>query len=125
LSGGDLSRGGSLYRLNCSGCHGSTGRGGALVDTGENAPDLDELKPSEIATAIRSGPGPMPIFPPDVFDQRDLSSIVMFVETLQKPDSPGGFALGYRGPVTEGLASAAVVGLLALAAVWIERRGRG
>jgi ubiquinol-cytochrome c reductase cytochrome c subunit len=125
LAGGDVSRGNSLYGLNCAGCHGSTARGGALVDAGENAPDLDELRPSEIATAIRSGPGPMPVFPPSVLNQYDLSSIVMYVETLQQPEDPGGLALWHRGPMTEGLAAAAVIGLLALAAVWIEKRGRG
>lgn len=125
LTGGDLSRGGELYRLNCAGCHSSAGQGGALVDAGENAPDLDDLEPSEIATAVRSGPGPMPVFPPEIFDQKDLSSIVMYVETFKQPDHPGGLSLGYRGPVTEGLAAAAAIALLALAAVWIERRGRG
>lgn len=125
LTGGDLSRGGDLFRLNCAGCHGSTARGGALVDVEENAPDLDGLEPAEIATAIRSGPGPMPSFPQSVFDQNDLSSIVLYVEMLQQPDDPGGLALWHRGPVTEGLIAAAAVGFLALAAVWIERRGRG
>lgn len=125
LTGGDLSRGGDLYRLNCAGCHGSTARGGALVDAEENAPDLDDLGPSEIATAIRGGPGPMPSFPPSIFDQNDLSSIVLYVEMLQQPEDPGGLALWHRGPVTEGLLAAAAVGFLALAAVWIEKRGRG
>ncbi len=125
LAGGDLSRGGTLFRLNCSGCHGATGRGGALVHAGENAPELTGLSPAAIATAVRGGPGPMPAFPQSVFDQHDLASIVAFVQMLDQPDHPGGFALEYRGPVTEGLAAVAVVAVLAGVAVWIERRGRG
>ena len=125
LTGGDLSRGGILYRLNCAGCHGATIRGGALVETGGNAPALTDQSAATIAGAIRSGPGPMPIFPPNVMSQQDLASTVIYVQMMQNPDHPGGLPLGYRGPVTEGLVAAGAVGLLALVSFWIERRGRG
>ncbi len=125
LSGGDLSRGGSLYRFDCSGCHGTTGRGGALVGAGTNAPALTGFAPSEIATAILFGPGPMPSFSMAIVDQHDLASIVQFVGTLKTPDHPGGQPLGYRGPVTEALAGAGVLAVLVLVTVWIEKRGRG
>lgn len=124
LAGGDLSRGGVIYRLNCAGCHGATGRGGALVDAG-NAPALTGLSPVTIAGAIRGGPGPMPAFPVAVISSRDLASVTLYVQMLQHPEHPGGLSLGYRGPVTEGMASAGVLGILVLLALWIERRGRG
>ncbi|MHB1413367.1 MAG: c-type cytochrome [Thermoleophilia bacterium] len=125
LTGGDLSRGGVLYRLDCAGCHGATARGGALVHTGGNAPALTGLAPVAIASAIRGGPGPMPVFPVGVISSHDLSSIVAYVRLLQQPEHPGGVSLGYRGTVTEGMASIGVLGVLVLLVLWIERRGRG
>ncbi len=125
LAGGTLSRGGSLYRLDCAGCHGATGRGGALVSVGLNAPALTGFSPAEVATAIIFGPGPMPSFSKAIVDQHDLASLVDFVETLKEPDHPGGQPLGYRGPVTEALAGAGALAVLLLVTVWIERRGRG
>ena len=125
LTGGDLSRGGVLYRLDCAGCHGATARGGALVRTGGNAPALTGLAPVAIAFAIRGGPGPMPVFPTAVLSSHDLSSVVAYVQLLEQPEHPGGVSLGYRGPVTEGMASIGVLGVLVLLVLWIERRGRG
>ena len=125
LSRANVSRGGVLYRLNCAGCHGATARGGALVGTGGNAPALTGLSSSQIAAAIRGGPGPMPVFPPDVISQHDMVSIASYVRLLQQPPHPGGVSLGYRGPVTEGMASLGGLGVIVLLAFWIERRGRG
>ena len=124
LTGGDLSRGGVLYRLNCAGCHGATGRGGALVNA-VNAPALTGLPPAIIAGAIRGGPGPMPQFSQGVISAHDLASITLYVQMLQNPEHPGGVSLGYRGPVTEGMVSVGALGILVLLALWIERRGRG
>lgn len=83
------------------------------------------LAPSTIAGAIRSGPGPMPVFPPSVLDNEELASIVEYVRFMQNPPHPGGIALGYYGPVAEGLVAFGAVGLLVLIGRWIEKRGRG
>ncbi len=125
LAGGTISRGGTLYRFDCGGCHGTTGRGGALVGAGLNAPALTGFAPAEVATAIIFGPGPMPSFSMAIVDQHDLASLVDYVGTLKEPDHPGGQPLGYRGPLTEALAGAAALAALVLVTVWIERKGRG
>jgi ubiquinol-cytochrome c reductase cytochrome c subunit len=125
LEGGNLSEGGVLYRLNCSPCHRTAVRGGALAFAKTNAPPLTGLSAATIAGAIRSGPGPMPAFPSSVFDGKQLASIVKYVRFMQHPPSPGGFPLNYYGPVAEGLVALLVVGILAIIGSWIEGRSRG
>ena len=110
--------GGQLFRLYCSGCHSSTGRGGALSQ-GRNAPSLADYPAAEALAAMILGRGNMPMFADTTFDVRQQASIALFVETLQRPASPGGWGLGYIGPVTEGLAAFAGLGLLVLFAVWL------
>jgi ubiquinol-cytochrome c reductase cytochrome c subunit len=125
LEGANLSEGGVLYRLNCSPCHRTAVRGGALAFAKTNAPRLTGLSAATIAGAIRSGPGPMPAFPPSVFNDKQLASIVKYVRFMQHPPSPGGFPLNYYGPVAEGLVALLMVGILALVGSWIEGRSRG
>ncbi len=122
LAGGDTGTGGTIYRLNCSGCHGTTGRGGALVGASANPPELTNFPPTVIATAVLFGPGPMPSFS---FTQDELASLVQYAETLNRQEHPGGFPLGYRGPVTEALAGAAMLVLLVLGTMWISGRAKG
>jgi ubiquinol-cytochrome c reductase cytochrome c subunit len=61
---GDLVRGGRLFTLNCAACHSSAGNGGAL-SSGRNAPTVHGATRVEAAEAIRTGPGPMPVFGPE------------------------------------------------------------
>jgi len=125
LSGGNVSHGGILYRTYCAACHRTDVRGGALAFSGGNAPDLSEKSPAIIAGAIRSGPGAMPSFAPSVLDDRELASIVDYVQAVQHPPNPGGRPMHWIGPVAEGLA--AWIAVLALVAVtmWIEWGGKG
>jgi len=125
LTGGNVSHGGILYRSYCAACHRTAVRGGALAFSGSNAPDLSEKTPAIIAGAIRSGPGPMPSFSPSVLDDKEIASIVDYVQTVQHPPNPGGLPMHWIGPVAEGLA--AWVAVLALVAVttWIEWGGKG
>jgi ubiquinol-cytochrome c reductase cytochrome c subunit len=117
---GSLVGGGELYRLNCAACHSSGGNGGAL-SSGRDAPDLHHASPTEVAEAIRTGPGQMPVFGPATLTDRQVNSIVRYVEYLKDPDNPGGFSLGLVGPITEGLVAILVgLGALALACRWIE-----
>lgn len=99
---GNLSEGGTLFRLNCAACHSSAGVGGAL-SYGSDAPSLHAATPTQIAEAIRTGPGQMPVFGVDTFSSRQVSSITRYVSYLQQPDDPGGFSLGRIGPITEGM----------------------
>lgn len=109
---GDLAEGGTLFRLNCAACHSVTGTGGAL-SYGDDAPKLSSATPLQIAEAIRTGPGQMPVFGPDTFTKHQVNSIVRYVRYLADPDDPGGFSLGRIGPITEGLV-ALLLGIPAL-----------
>ena len=113
-----VAQGGELFRLYCSGCHSSTGRGGALSQ-GRNAPSLADFPPAEALAAMILGRGNMPIFAGTTFDVRQQAAVALYVETLHSPPSPGGWGLGYIGPVPEGLAAFAGLGLLVLVAVWL------
>lgn len=125
LGGGDLSEGGKLFRQYCAPCHQTAGRGGALVFTGVNAPALTGKSPALVAGAIRWGPGPMPAFPTSVLTDKQLNSIVKYVEFVQQPPNPGGSPLHWYGPVSEGLAAWVIVFGVVGVAVWIEWGGKG
>ncbi len=119
---GDLSLGYELYSNNCAPCHSSAGAGGALGHA-VYAPRLEPATPLQIAAVVRIGPGAMPAFGPETFDEHELESIVRYVMYLKEPDDRGGFGLGHLGPLPEGFV-AWVVGLMAMLAVarWIGTR---
>ena len=125
LTGGDLSEGGTLFRVYCATCHQTAARGGALAFTGINAPALTGKSVAIIAGAIRWGPGPMPAFPPSVLTDKQLNSIVDYVEFIQHPPSPGGSPLKWYGPIAEGFAAWVVVFALVVITGWIEKGGKG
>lgn len=125
LAGGNLSEGGTLYRLYCAACHRTAVRGGALAFAGVNAPSLVGMTPSTIAGAIRSGPGPMPAFPPAILSDQNVASIVSYVGFMQNPPSPGGNPMNFYGPVAEGLFGWIAIVVLAFLSVWIEKGGKG
>lgn len=108
---GDLSQGERLYTLFCAGCHGKLAKGGAV--TGAIAPSLDQATPVQVAEAVRIGPFVMPWFDEKLIDQRELDSIVAYVEKTKNADNRGGWDLGGVGPIPEGMV-AFFIGLLAL-----------
>jgi ubiquinol-cytochrome c reductase cytochrome c subunit len=117
---GKLSEGGTLFRLNCAACHSSAGVGGAL-SYGSDAPSLQSATPTQIAEAVRTGPGQMPVFSQATFSDRQVDSIVRYVKYLQHPDDPGGFSLGRIGPITEGMVALLIgIPLLLFVCVRIE-----
>ena len=89
LTGGNLSEGGILFRTHCAACHRTAVRGGALALVQTNAPALADRSAAVIAGAIRSGPGPMPAFPPALISDRQLASVVDYVRFVQHPPNPG------------------------------------
>jgi ubiquinol-cytochrome c reductase cytochrome c subunit len=119
---GDLPEGYKLFADNCASCHSSAGAGGALGHA-VYAPPLNRATAREVAEAIRIGPGAMPVFGPDTFDNHEVDSIVRYVVYLRNPRDEGGIDLGHLGPLSEGLVAWAV-GLLGvlLAARWIGTR---
>jgi ubiquinol-cytochrome c reductase cytochrome c subunit len=98
---GDLAEGQQLYTANCAACHNSAGSGGAL---GQDvyAPSVTKATPIQVASAVRTGPGAMPVFGPAELDDSELASVVRYVEYLKDPEDPGGASMGRVGPVPEG-----------------------
>jgi ubiquinol-cytochrome c reductase cytochrome c subunit len=120
VAAGSVSRGGSIFRTNCSGCHGAAGRGEAL-SYGRIAPDLYQATPLVVAEAVRTGPSQMPVF--EQFTSQDVDDLAAYVVSLQRDPNPGGWGLGRLGPVPEGLVAWVVgLGLLVLVARAIERK---
>jgi ubiquinol-cytochrome c reductase cytochrome c subunit len=124
IAAGDLPVGGELYRANCQPCHSASGAGGAL-SYGRAAPALSEATPTQIGSAIRTGPGQMPVFGPDTLSRQDVNSISRYVKYLEHPDDRGGLSLGRLGPIPEGfLIWVLGVGLLIVICTWIGGRLR-
>jgi ubiquinol-cytochrome c reductase cytochrome c subunit len=118
---GRVQEGSQLFLANCAPCHNSASIGGAL-SYGRHAPSLQQTPALQVAEAIRIGPGQMPRFGPDVFDDQQVDDIVRYVEYLHDPADPGGLNLGYTGPVAEGFV-ALLIGLSVLILItrWITR----
>ena len=123
LSHTSLSNGESLFVLNCAGCHTITGAGDALAD-GYFAPSLHKATTTQIAEAVRTGPGNMPRFGTGTLSDKEVADIVAYViGPIQHPSNPGGLGLGGVGPVAEGFAALLVgVGGLMLVAFWLGDR---
>jgi ubiquinol-cytochrome c reductase cytochrome c subunit len=116
-----LDRGGALFRLNCSSCHGFGGAGGAL-SSGKYAPSLYEATPEQIYAAMLTGPQNMPVFGDNELTPDQKREIITYINTqIQQDKDPGGlFNLGRYGPVTEGLAIFVVgMTILVFTALWI------
>jgi ubiquinol-cytochrome c reductase cytochrome c subunit len=116
---GDASRGAAIFRTNCAMCHNFAGKGGALT-RGKYAPNLDGTTATHIFEAMLTGPQSMPVFDDQTITPQDKRDIVAYLKTTEEQPTPGGFSLGFVGPVNEGLV-AFVVGLAALigCAVWL------
>lgn len=112
LEGADLAAGGDIYRANCQPCHSASGSGGAL-SYGRAAPRLAPAEASEVAAAVRAGPGQMPVFGNEVISPDELDDLVSYVEYLDSPEDPGGVPIGRTGPIPEGFV-AWLVGMVAL-----------
>ncbi|MEV0285563.1 MULTISPECIES: c-type cytochrome [unclassified Kribbella] len=118
-----VTRGGELFRTNCTACHNFAGRGGALPN-GRYAPSLMESTPKHIYQAMLTGPQQMPVFSDQVLQPEDKRDIIAYIVALQEERDPGGFGLGRLGPVSEGLWGWLVgIGLLVAVAVWIGANG--
>ena len=111
---GSLSAGMQLFTDRCSGCHQVVAQGGVV--TGALPPALENATDVQIAEAVRIGPYVMPTFSKKAISDRQLDSIIRYVDYTKHPDNAGGWSLGDIGPVPEGLvawfiAAIALVGL--------------
>ena len=110
-----------LYQEHCAACHAPTGVGAAITSgrgraefpTSIAAPGLADSTRLEVAEAIRTGPGTMPVFGEQILSNEELDEIVGYVDYLQDPNDRGGAPVGRIGPVAEG-AVGWLVGMLAL-----------
>jgi ubiquinol-cytochrome c reductase cytochrome c subunit len=100
-SQGSVSKGLRLFTENCAGCHQIATAGGYLPDS--VAPPLEQDTPREIAEAVRIGPNLMPKFSKSLLSDREVDSVIAYVQYARNPDDRGGWSLGHIGPVPEGL----------------------
>lgn len=121
----DLSRGLELFTSNCAACHGPTAAGIA-VGQDDVSSTLDVATPLEIAQAIRTGPGVMPVFGEEAMPQEELEAVVAWVMDLRQRAAPGGAQIGRSGPVTEGLVAWVVgLGLLTIVMYLLGEKASG
>jgi ubiquinol-cytochrome c reductase cytochrome c subunit len=121
-SGANIGLGQQLFVADCAQCHNFDGAGGALT-YGKYAPALTQSTPTQIWTAMLSGPEAMPVFNDTSVTPDQKRDIVAYVTKTRSQANPGGFSLGRVGPVTEGLVS--FLGLLlfmVLVALWITAK---
>ncbi|MDI6098005.1 c-type cytochrome [Actinoplanes sp. NEAU-A12] len=116
-----LARGGELFRVNCTSCHGFGGGGGAL-SSGKFAPALHDPTAEELYAAMLTGPQNMPVFGDNQLTPEQKKQIITYIKfQLQEEKDPGGlFNLGRYGPSTEGMAIFLVgITLLVFTSLWI------
>ena len=122
LAYADLVDGGDLYRSNCAACHQAAGIGGAL-SYGAFAPSLHVATPLQVAEAVRTGPGNMPVFGADTLTDQQVNDIVRYVGYLRHPDDRGGAGLGHSGPAAEGFVGLlGGLGILLAVSFWLGTR---
>jgi ubiquinol-cytochrome c reductase cytochrome c subunit len=121
LAGSDIARGGEAFRLQCAACHAWAGDGGALLH--REAPSLHNSTATQIAEAIRIGPGGMPSFGTAAVSDADLNAVVAYVRYLDAPRDRGGQPLWHLGPFAEGLIAWVIgMGAITLAIRWMGEK---
>ena len=123
-AGADTARGSELFSANCAQCHGFAGAGGALT-YGKAAPPLTASTPTQIYTAMLTGPEAMPVFSDGAVSPQAKRDIIAYITQTRVEPNPGGFSLGRTGPVTEGLVIfLGGMGFLVLISMWITAKRR-
>jgi ubiquinol-cytochrome c reductase cytochrome c subunit len=121
LGPGDIANGRTLFLENCAACHSASGTG-TILTGGQRVPDLWHTAPTQVAEAIRVGPGAMPPFSEHQVSPQELNDIVAYVHQLGSPQDPGGAGLDQYGPIAEG--AVALFGLLLGLVIVIRLLGR-
>jgi ubiquinol-cytochrome c reductase cytochrome c subunit len=122
--GANTAVGSELFSANCAQCHGFAGAGGALT-YGKNAPPLTASTPTQIYTAMLTGPEAMPVFGDGAIPPQAKRDIIAYITQTRVEPNPGGFSLGRVGPVTEGLVIfLGGLGFLVLISMWITAKRR-
>jgi ubiquinol-cytochrome c reductase cytochrome c subunit len=105
---GSLAEGLHLFTYHCAGCHQIVIQGGTV--TGAVAPPLTDATATQIAEAVRVGPYVMPSFRRSQISDRQLDSIILYVQHTKHPTDKGGWSIGHVGPVPEGLVAWLIAG---------------
>ena len=122
--GADTALGSQLFSANCAQCHGFAGAGGALT-YGKDAPSLTASTPTQIYTAMLTGPEAMPVFSDGALSPQAKRDIIAYITETRVEPNPGGFSLGRTGPVTEGLVIfLGGMSFLVLISMWITAKRR-
>jgi ubiquinol-cytochrome c reductase cytochrome c subunit len=122
--GADTALGSQLFSANCAQCHGFAGAGGALT-YGKDAPSLTASTPTQIYTAMLTGPEAMPVFSDGALPPQAKRDIIAYITETRVEPNPGGFSLGRTGPVTEGLVIfLGGMSFLVLISMWITAKRR-
>jgi len=123
-AGADTALGSQLFSANCAQCHGFAGAGGALT-YGKDAPPLTASTPTQIYTAMLTGPEAMPVFSDGALSPQAKRDIIAYITQTRVEPNPGGFSLGRTGPITEGLVIfLGGLGFLVIIAMWITAKRR-
>jgi quinol---cytochrome-c reductase cytochrome c subunit len=124
-AGANTALGEELFSTNCAQCHGFAGAGGALT-YGKDAPPLTRSTPTQIYTAMLTGPEAMPVFGDGTITPNEKRDIIAYIIDTRNEPNPGGLSLGRTGTVTEGLlAWIGGLGFLVLIAMWLTAKRRG
>jgi ubiquinol-cytochrome c reductase cytochrome c subunit len=117
--GGDVAKGGAIFRVNCAMCHNFAGAGGALTE-GKYAPAIEDISGQHIYEAMTTGPQAMPVFNDANLTPENKNDVIAYLNSIEEESAAGGHPLGNLGPVTEGL-FAWIVGIGALIglSVWL------
>lgn len=122
--GANTALGSELFSTNCAQCHGFAGAGGALT-YGKNAPSLNASTPTQIYTAMLTGPEAMPVFGDGTVTPSEKRDIIAFITATRNEANPGGLSLARTGTVTEGLVVwIGGLGFLVLIALWLTAKRR-
>jgi ubiquinol-cytochrome c reductase cytochrome c subunit len=114
-----ISRGGAIFRTNCSACHNFEGSGGAMPNGGY-APKIRGVDPKYIFEAMLTGPQAMDNFSNGNLSVEEKQDIIAYLQSLQANPEYGGFGMGGIGPVSEGMFAWLVgIGSLVGVAIWI------
>jgi ubiquinol-cytochrome c reductase cytochrome c subunit len=123
-AGADTALGYQLFSANCSQCHNAGLSGGALT-YGKDAPPLTASTPTQIYTAMLTGPEAMPVFADGSLSPQAKRDIIAYITQTRVEPNAGGFSLGRTGPITEGLVIFfGGLGFLILIALWITAKRR-
>jgi ubiquinol-cytochrome c reductase cytochrome c subunit len=123
-AGANTALGSQLFSANCAQCHGFAGAGGALT-YGKDAPPLTQATPTQIYTAMLTGPEAMPVFSDGVIPPQAKRDIIAYIVDTRTEPNPGGFSLGRTGPITEGLlVFLGGIGFLVLVSMWLTAKRR-